>query len=319
MEEQINKNKIEKNEITSQETSGKTERKQLAKTPNNNLVIWIILSIGLLIILTITLWIGLKIKNSKNSTTTNNTPIQNEAIFQIDEKKPPISEPMAKEEKIRQAFYYPNAIKEQTNDDFDLVFYTNDSATIVFEYYEELIEINNWYLGPSGLATGNETGFFHIYQDDFHADINISAVDSKHGLTKIEIRINPQNKDSITSTFNRPAMQQTPPPDTKKSQVSDQGEYILPFSSSRAIAREDLKGLNHWQLKVARNEIYARHGRNFVHQDLACYFKKQSWYAIDPNFTEDQLSRLETSNAVFILNYEKEVSSPLINKDSGCK
>ncbi len=78
-------------------------------------------------------------------------------------------------------------------------------------------------------------------------------------------------------------------------------------------------GLTEWQLKVARNEIYARHGRDFVHQDLSCYFDKLSWYKIDPEYNENRLSPLEISNAVFILNYEKEINSSLINKDTGCK
>jgi len=84
------------------------------------------------------------------------------------------------------------------------------------------------------------------------------------------------------------------------------------------LTQKDLINFSNLELKKARNEIYARHGRAFVSQDMACYFAKQSWYQINPNYSEKLLSSLEVSNAVFILNYEKEINSPWVNKDSGC-
>jgi hypothetical protein len=94
---------------------------------------------------------------------------------------------------------------------------------------------------------------------------------------------------------------------------------ILPESNIRNVIRADFSGMTPWELKVARNEIYARHGRPFVHQDLACYFANTSWYRRDPNYTDSRLSTLEQRNAVFILNYEKEIGSPVWGVDTGCK
>ncbi len=106
-----------------------------------------------------------------------------------------------------------------------------------------------------------------------------------------------------------------PPPD----ETVSESEYMLAFSNTRKVTREDIVDLTPWELKVAKNEIYARHGRPFVHKDLACYFAKQSWYSVDPAYTEKSLSSLEVANAVFILSYEKEINSTLVNQDSGCK
>ncbi len=191
--------------------------------------------------------------------------------------------------------------------------------TTAYKYYEELVDLNNWELGPSGMATDSSGGFLNTGQDDFGANIEIRKVSSEYGSTKIEIRIDPKEEIAITSTFNRPSVEPTPPMDTELAQASDEGGFILPFSNSRSITEEDLAGLTEWQLKVARNEIYARHGRAFVHQDLSCYFDKLPWYEIDPEYSENKLSSLEISNAVFILNYEKKINSSLINKDTGCK
>lgn len=320
MEEQKNKDKEEKIEIDNQKVSEELAEEQPVKKSKDNLVTFIILGVGLLIILTIFVLIGLKLQNSKNSSTAKDIQNQDKTIAKIEKVESPTSKPLAKEELIKQAFYYPNTISEQADDDCDLVLYTNDPVTTVYKYYEELVDLNNWELGPSGMATDTSGGFLYIAQADFRANLDVTnEVDNKYGSTKIKIWIYPEEEIAITSTFNRPSVEPTPPMDTELSQASDEGGFILPFSNSRSITEEDLAGLTEWQLKVARNEIYARHGRAFVHQDLSCYFDKLPWYEIDPEYSENKLSSLEISNAVFILNYEKEINSPLINNDTGCK
>lgn len=97
-----------------------------------------------------------------------------------------------------------------------------------------------------------------------------------------------------------------------------ESDYLLPASNTKKIVKEDLVDLTNLDLKRARNEIYARHGRAFVSQDMACYFAKQSWYEINSDYSEKLLSPLEVANAVFILNFEKARNSPWVNKDSGC-
>ena len=320
MEEQINKNKNEKIEIDHQKSSEDLVNRQPVKKSKDSLATFIILGVGLLIILTILVLIGSKLQNSKNSLTEKDIQNQDKTVIKIEETESPTSKPLTKEEIIKQAFYYPNTISEQADDDFDLVLYTNDSVTTAYKYYEELVDLNNWELGPSGMATDKSGGFLYIAQADFRADLNVTnEVNNKYGSTKIEIRIDPKEEIAITSTFNRPSVEPTPPMDTELSQAPDEEGFILPFSNSRSITREDLTGLTEWQLKIARNEIYARHGREFVHQDLSCYFDKLPWYKIDPEYSENKLSPLEISNATFILNYEKEINSSLIDKDTGCK
>jgi hypothetical protein len=104
--------------------------------------------------------------------------------------------------------------------------------------------------------------------------------------------------------------------DTSNSKLSN--DYIIADSDSRLIATSELIKLTPWQLKVARNEIYARHGRPFVHQDLQCYFNQKSWYNIDQNFSNSMLSVLENKNIQTILDYENKINSPILQKDTGC-
>lgn len=57
------------------------------------------------------------------------------------------------------------------------------------------------------------------------------------------------------------------------------------------------------QLRLAINEIYARHGRMFKDQELQAYFNGKSWYqgTIQPDaFQESMLSALERQNIQLI-------------------
>ena len=62
------------------------------------------------------------------------------------------------------------------------------------------------------------------------------------------------------------------------SDTSSSQDYILPNSSAELISEQDLEGLSDWELYIARNEIYARHGRGFKNKDLQEYFGSKSWY-----------------------------------------
>lgn len=75
--------------------------------------------------------------------------------------------------------------------------------------------------------------------------------------------------------------------------------YIFPDSSERLLTEADVQGLSQWELKIARNEIYARHGRRFNSQELQDYFDSRDWYhgTIDPaGFTDEMLSDIELAN-----------------------
>lgn len=82
--------------------------------------------------------------------------------------------------------------------------------------------------------------------------------------------------------------------------------YLLPDSATRKITADDLAGMSAKDLTYARNEIYARHGKVFVHNELNRYFQTKSWYHADPSFTDDMVSDLEGANAGFILQYQKD-------------
>ena len=61
--------------------------------------------------------------------------------------------------------------------------------------------------------------------------------------------------------------------------------------------------------KLARNEIYARHGRIFEDEGLNNYFNRQTWYVgyqTAEEFDDAELSDVERKNLDTIVKYEKE-------------
>lgn len=84
--------------------------------------------------------------------------------------------------------------------------------------------------------------------------------------------------------------------------------YLLPsvlnYSSVEKINIQDLIVLNPWELVIARNEIYARHGMEFELIELKNYFANKPWYKADPAFVATSLSDTENSNVKLIQNEE---------------
>lgn len=80
---------------------------------------------------------------------------------------------------------------------------------------------------------------------------------------------------------------------------------IFYFEPGERIQKEDLKELSAWDLLVARNTIYARHGRTFTYQPLAQYFSSFSWYHPNPNYADTLLSAIDRKNIATLLAFEK--------------
>ncbi len=90
----------------------------------------------------------------------------------------------------------------------------------------------------------------------------------------------------------------------------DGGDYILANSGTAILTSNDIKGLSKYQLALARNEIYARHGRKFQTAEYSNYFSGKKWYHINPsyNYSDDNsnLNEIERKNVLFILNAERK-------------
>jgi len=94
--------------------------------------------------------------------------------------------------------------------------------------------------------------------------------------------------------------------------VVDTSEYIFPYSDKVKLTRAELEGLTLEQLRLARNEIFARYGTIFGVDDLAEYFNSKSWYTpkISFDYFDENVSMndIEEANISLIIKVEEEKS-----------
>ncbi len=91
---------------------------------------------------------------------------------------------------------------------------------------------------------------------------------------------------------------------TKKDQITEiiTGQY--PYTSMKLVLPSQLDFFTKAQLRVMRNEIYARHGYVFSSADLKAHFSKMSWYKPLNDNSKVQLSQLEQLNVDLIKAWE---------------
>lgn len=89
------------------------------------------------------------------------------------------------------------------------------------------------------------------------------------------------------------------------------GSYIFPSSGFKLLTTADLKGKTAKELALGRNEIYARHGREFKTKEYQNYFNGCSWYSPNPSYDysddSNNLNSIERENAKFIKEYEDKL------------
>ncbi len=88
----------------------------------------------------------------------------------------------------------------------------------------------------------------------------------------------------------------------------DADGYVIPDSGIRYLTKNELSNLSKKQLGIARNEIYARHGRSFKIKEYSDYFNSKSWYKENPKYNYSNeaanLNEIELKNVYLILSLE---------------
>lgn len=122
------------------------------------------------------------------------------------------------------------------------------------------------------------------------------------------------NKPEVVAP-NQPAQNPNPvpPTNTNKPPVEDNGTDETgnqvpgryPQTSTRALRGDDLLNLSCGELKIMRNEIFARHGFIFKTPDMRDYFARQPWYRGTENDVTRRLTVRERANLIVLKSYEE--------------
>jgi hypothetical protein len=84
-----------------------------------------------------------------------------------------------------------------------------------------------------------------------------------------------------------------------------------PSQLDHLITVEQLANLSRRDLRILRNTIYARHGRQFKSQLLQEYFDTMEWYKANPAFTDKALTKVDTTNVRLIKSVEDTLGGPM--------
>ncbi|MGI9415976.1 MAG: caspase family protein [Hyphomicrobiales bacterium] len=106
-------------------------------------------------------------------------------------------------------------------------------------------------------------------------------------------------RDKLTGSRAEMTAQPSPPVET----ASRDPDFLFPRSDSRLIEPSELDGLSKAELRIARNEIFARRGRFFKSADLKRHFGRFGWY--QPHAWEVELNRVERANVDLIHRAEQ--------------
>lgn len=92
--------------------------------------------------------------------------------------------------------------------------------------------------------------------------------------------------------------------------LPDENVYLVgsyPIASTRILTESDLEEYNSEQLKIMRNEIFARYGQTFEKNgQMDKHFKEQKWYRKKYDKVDQWLTKIELINIETIKSVEKK-------------
>jgi hypothetical protein len=92
---------------------------------------------------------------------------------------------------------------------------------------------------------------------------------------------------------------------------------LMYLFQTTALTDSLLRGVSLYDLRILRNEVYARHGRRFETPWLRDYFKNEPWYTPRPSFTIAELSEIEKTNIKVIQAVESRRHEELSMRELG--
>ena len=93
-------------------------------------------------------------------------------------------------------------------------------------------------------------------------------------------------------------------------EADTRSEYIFPDMDTRYLTQDEVSKLSLQAVCYAKNELYARHGRKFLSQELTDYFNDKTWYegTVDPDsFSPGVFNTYENDNLLLLVSAEEKL------------
>lgn len=187
--------------------------------------------------------------------------------------------------------------------------------------YDDILDDNSWLTGNLTRANGDNRYLATFYNDG----ISITQQNSylfmwftpNYTGDEFELSVMNGNADRETLTlkttdidsFDISSEESDDDSDNSDTDDSDE-EYIYPQSDSEYISAEDASQLDDDDLRIAINEIYARHGYHFKSSELQDYFDSCSWYTdegiTDQSEIKSDMNKYEKKNLKILVAEREE-------------
>ena len=167
--------------------------------------------------------------------------------------------------------------------------------------------VNNGQLKGRSIVAGNDrpfSGTMTKIGEEYQFEGREPGDDPNDGIFKF--KLDPTNPDKITGTwtpFKRGTAKTYDLTRRTFTYVATAGSY--PETSARILKQADVENRPPDELRIMRNEIYARHGYNFKMKDMRAYFDGQEWYMPWNTDVRGLLTETEKKNEALLKQYEK--------------
>lgn len=152
-------------------------------------------------------------------------------------------------------------------------------------------------------------GTYESYGDELWVVLKEYNKDGKHTGT-FYVKKSTEDRSEISGTFVLESNGKEMPFELSTNEV--QPDYSSSYgyaAGQRILSESELQVFSQEELRILRNEVYARHGHIFKSEDLTSYFSRFDWYHPDTNDAFDRLSEMEKNNILIIKEVESSAPS----------
>ena len=144
-----------------------------------------------------------------------------------------------------------------------------------------------------------------------HAMLKATAKDFEKAKTLLDecVKLNPdlaeakkeRDRIKLELTYRSLAPQTTEAPAAKQEEALGIPEQLAGVEgfltpADRVVSPSELQGRSKAELRVMRNEVYARRGRTFQASDLQNYFSRKPWYRQNTSYSDNLLTEVDKEN-----------------------
>lgn len=156
------------------------------------------------------------------------------------------------------------------------------------------------------IVKGNERAFSGSWESEVEGFSFVGKEPGDHPEDGVfAMKFNPKEK-TLTGRWEAPGKNLAPVELALKARKfqydAKAGQY--PKTSTKLLKESDVENMRPAELRIMRNEIYARHGYSFTLEDMQKHFAQADWYMPVVLDVKDKLTPTERKNAELIKRYE---------------